>query len=184
MAGSLRDQLLGAGLVSKDQANRSKAKARKKANQMRKQKQAGKETETDQVELQRKNAIEAKKAKDQALNRERERVLQKKALQAQVRDILRRGKKNINKAPLLYNFVLGKVIKQVAVNAEQNDQLARGVLAIVVFDQSHHVVSRQTAERLLGLDSKLKVVMQSCDEELPEEDDPYADYQVPDDLNW
>ncbi|MDQ7073819.1 MAG: DUF2058 domain-containing protein [Gammaproteobacteria bacterium] len=184
MAGSLRDQLLGAGLVSKDQANRSKAKARKKAGQMRKQKQAGKETEVDQAAAQRTKAIEAKKAKDMALNRERELVKQKKALKAQVRDILRRGRKNRDKASLLYNFVLGKVIKTVAVNAEQNDQLARGVLAIVVFDDRHHVISRQTADRLLGLDSKLKVVMQSCDEELPEEDDPYADYQVPDDLNW
>jgi hypothetical protein len=88
---------------------------------------------------------------------------------------------------LAYNFTAGKKIKKIYVNDDIQDRLSRGKLAITSPEQDN----KNFAIIPLGVADKIRQRDQDCfiyiaENQSPEieEDDPYADYQIPDDLMW
>jgi len=69
------------------------------------------------------------------------------------------------------------------VTADQQRRLAQGRLAVVRQDTGFELVSPETAERILARDERL-VVLLNKPGDAGDENDAYADYQVPDDLMW
>lgn len=53
------------------------------------------------------------------------------------------------------------------------------------FDDVTYIVTSETAAKLATLDEKIILVQNDkVESDTPDEDDPYAGYEIPDDLMW
>ncbi len=82
-----------------------------------------------------------------------------------------------------YNFVDDKKVKRLSVNKLMREKLASGSLAIVRHGGGYEVIPREAALKIQERDPQ-RVVQLNIRTEEPDADDPYAAYQVPDDLMW
>jgi len=176
MAISLQDQLLKAGLANKQQAKKAKQQKKKE-----KKGQAPVDDGEQQAALEA--ARKAKLEKDRELNRLREAEQAQKAAVAEVRQLLKQHAIRLpERAETRYNFVHEKTIKSLWIDPSLLNQLARGQLLIAFFDDRYLVIPAEIGDRI---DLRLpNVVLPRPEPEQPAEDDPYADYRIPDDLMW
>jgi len=181
---SLQEQLLKAGLTTKQKTRQANADKRKK----NKQKRSGVQHEAtlqEQVkqDLAKKQAEKA--AKDAALNEEKKQQLADKEQQLRIKQILEHHQlKNIN-GEAEYNYTFNKLIKKLFVDDVTHKALVNGRLALCGWDEMSYVVTAETAAKLAELDESVILVQNDKVEcEQADEDDPYADYQIPDDLMW
>ncbi|KUM44258.1 DUF2058 domain-containing protein [Pseudomonas sp. EpS/L25] len=179
MSMSLRDQLLKAGLVNEKQAKQA-VKQKQKQNRMEHRGQAEKDRSQ---ELAVQQAQAEKLARDQELNRAQEDKKKRKAEQAQIKQLIETSRLPKLTTEDYYNFVDDKKVKRLSVNVMMRDKLSKGSLAIVRYEGRYEVVPRATAERIQERDPK-RVVLLNVQSGEPDPDDPYAAYQVPDDLMW
>jgi len=180
MAGSLHDQLLKAGLVDKKKAKKIEKDKKKQAKIQRKTK-----TEhVDETKLQVQQAREEKKQRDRELNEQRKAQEEKKATAAQIIQLVQVNRLSRAGAEVDYNFTDNKKIKKILVDNKMLDQLAKGRLAIVLCEGAYEVVPRPVADKIALRDPDCVIVCNEAGAQEPEEDDPYADFQIPDDLMW
>jgi hypothetical protein len=69
------------------------------------------------------------------------------------------------------------------VNNLMRDKLSRGSLAVVRHGGSYEVIPREAALKIQERDAQ-RIVLLNTQTEGPDADDPYAAYQIPDDLMW
>ena len=81
-----------------------------------------------------------------------------------------------------YNFTDGKSIKKVYVSSLVQQQLVKGVLAIVRLGDNYELVPAIVADKIKQRDESVVLSQQEASTEV--EDDLYADHQIPDDLMW
>lgn len=177
MSNALKEQLLKAGL-----ADAKKLKAVKKAKHQEKV-QAGKNKAlVNEASLLAEQARQQQVARDKELNQQKQAELQKKAVAAQVKQLINN---NTIKAhgDVAYNFTDGKLVKRLYVNNKLHDELSRGLLAIAKQDEQYYLVPAGVAEKIQQRQSDSIVVLNVKQQQV-DEDDPYADYQIPDDLMW
>ena len=179
MANSFGDQFLKAGLVNKARLN----EARKSKSKQQKQKQKQKIEVTDEAAEAARQAVAEKAARDRELNRQRKEAADRRAEQAQVRQLIEMNRVPRDDAELGYNFQDGEVIRRIFVTDEVRDKLARGLLAIARLDEGYEVIPAVLAEKIMLRDATCIVSVASRQQE-DGDDDPYADYKVPDDLMW
>lgn len=183
MSKSLQDQLLNAGLVSKDQANKSRSQKQKQKKQQRK----NKEEVTDETKLQAKAALDEKARKDRELNRQKQEAAEEKALRAQITQLIDINKIDRSEGTVDYKFAADGKVKKIYVTDEMVDFLSRGRIAIVKLNEAFELVPAGVAEKIAQRDESLIVLSNSSSADAnstDDEDDPYADYQIPDDLMW
>lgn len=179
MSMSLRDQLLKAGLVNEKQAKQA---GRQKQKQERLERKG--QVEKDDSQCQAAIQAQAEKiARDQELNRQQQEKAEKKARLAQIKQLI-----EVSRLPKLttddyYNFVDEKKVKRLSVNDLVRDKLSRGSLAIVRHGGGYEVIPREAALKIQERDPR-RVVLLNTPTEAPDPDDPYAAYQIPDDLMW
>ena len=202
--GSLQDQLLGAGLIKKQDANNIKT-AKKK--QVKKSKETNTELKNEAAEAAEKARLEEQQ-KSQALNAQRKQEAEEKAAQAQIRqmieinDIAKLDKKAPVDSELVYNFTDGSKIKTMLVSAENHKLITKGVVAIAKLESPHggnssadgeadyHLIPAVVARKIIERDSSSIALLNEfskTDDSASSEDDiddPYAGYEVPDDLMW
>jgi uncharacterized protein YaiL (DUF2058 family) len=179
MAISLKDQLLKAGLVDAK-------KARKAENEKKiadRQTAKGLNTEASTADLA-KQAQAAKAEHDKALNKQLQAEKDLKALAAQIRQLIENHRLERKKGEIAYQFTDQKKIKKLYVDATQQSQLIKGMLAIVRLGEAYELVPAVVAEKIASRDAAAIVLLNTRAEQLPEDDDPYADYKIPDDLMW
>jgi len=189
---SLRDQLLKSGVVSQKQAKKAEQEVKSKTHQQHKQKKKKKKSgqveaaDTESAAYLAAKAEEQEKARAIELNRQKQAEHRQKELQAQVRDLIESNHVNDSKAALTYHFTKkGKFVTKIPVNEEQRKQLINGQLAIATLEEdSYYLVSADIAEKILERMPEVVVCFNKADEKTADADDPYADYQVPDDLMW
>jgi hypothetical protein len=74
------------------------------------------------------------------------------------------------------------------VTADQQLALVKGRLALVRQDANYELIPPEIAEKVRVRDASLVMVMnqggEGGDSSAEEENDPYAEYKVPDDLMW
>ena len=76
-------------------------------------------------------------------------------------------------------------IKKLPLDAVTHKALVNGQLALCGLDDVTYIVTRETAEKLSELDKNIILVQnEKILDEVIDEDDPYADYQIPDDMMW
>jgi len=184
MNNSLREQLLKTGLVSKEQAKKAENQAKAKTHNQQKKKKTPKSVDTDSVAYRATKAREKEIKRAQELNRQKEAERQQKALQAQVCDFINQHHVNDPDASITYNFVENKSIKKTFVNAKQQQQLANGQLTIVRLDESYYLIPASMVVFLLERIPETVVYFNQDEPQTIVEDDPYKEYQIPDDLMW
>lgn len=194
MKGSLQDQLLGVGLIKKQEAKNIKT-AKKKAVKQSRVNNA--ELTNEAAELAEKARLEEQR-KSQELNAKRKRQTEQKAVQAQIRQIIEINsiKPANEKAPddseLTYNFTDNKKIKTIQVSPENHNLISRGIIAIAKLvtgdNDSYHLIPAEAARKINQRDSTSIVLLNAFSEresiDKDNADDPYASYQIPDDLMW
>ena len=179
MSLSLRDQLMKAGLVSEKQAKQA---GKQKQKQQRLEKKG--QVEVDDVIKQAALQAQAEKAaRDQELNEQQKEKAEQKARAAQIKQLIESSRLPKLQSDDYYNFVDEKKIKRIAVNTMLRDKLSRGSLAIVRHGGGYEMIPREAALRIQERDPR-RVILLNTPTEAPDADDPYAAYQVPDDLMW
>ena len=176
---SLQDQLLKAGLADEKKAKAIRSEKRKK----RKQQPKG-AVEVNEAETRARQAREEKAERDRQLNLERQRAAEKKAIQAQIRQLVETNRLDRSRGETSYQFVHDKKIKKLLVDDTMVDQLSRGRLAIVFVNDNYEIVAEGVARKIMERDESAVVVLHDRKQDDAGEDDPYAGYEIPDDLMW
>jgi len=180
---SLQDQLLKAGLIDVKKAKQAKKEKRKETNVARRSAEPVVDEVKQQIELTRAEKAE----RDRELNRQRNEELQQKAVAAQIKQLIEnhRQSKEAGQGDVEYNFTDGKVIKKIRVSAAVQQQIVRGQLAVVRLGEGYELVPRVVADKISLRDEKAVIVANTKASAVQEdEDDPYKDYVIPDDLMW
>ncbi len=176
---SLQEQLLQAGVVDKKKAQQLKKEKRKQARQQPKG-----EPQIDENRQQAKRALAEKAERDRATNREQQAAAEKKAIQAQVIQLIQMNRVARGGGEINYQFVDGKKIKKLLVTPRLQQQLSSGQLAIVRFKGGYELVPAAVAEKISQRSDNTIALLNTRSEASEAEEDPYAAYQIPDDLMW
>ena len=177
MSSSLREQLLKAGLVTEKQA-------RQAAQQQQRPPSRHKPAPTSEQKLAAERAQAAKAARDLELNRQRQKSAEAKARADQIKQLVEKNRlPKIVESEDRINFVAGKKVRFILVDAAMRDGIQRGTLFIVRYDGRSEVVPAAIAERIRECDERA-VVSLGASEKPADENDPYKDFVVPDDLKW
>ena len=181
MADSLQEQLRKAGLVNEKKLK--KAQRVKHAEEMERKTHGA--TSDDPI-FAAQSARAEKARRDKALNEERDRQANRKALAAQVRQLIVLNRQPRDKtADIPFNFKDGRAIKKLFVTKRHQDHLVNGQLAIVKLDEVYELVPTVVAQKIRARDPSTVIVCNDAREGPPTDtDDPYADYKIPDDLTW
>ncbi len=181
-AKSLQEQLLGAGLINKKKANKLKAETLQHKQKVKNGKAAPLDSSAQSEELKRQR--EMKIEKDRALNLEQQKKAQKKAVQGQIRQMIEQNRIRKDEGDIAYHFTDDKKVKQIYISQAMHDDLSRGRLAIVKLDETYELIAEPVALKISERDDSSILVCNNRTEETSDEDDPYADFQIPDDLMW
>jgi uncharacterized protein len=179
---SLQDQLLKAGLIDTKKVKQANKEKRKDTNVARRAPEPVVDEVKQQIELDRVEKVE----RDRELNRQRVLELEQKAIAAQIKQLIENHKqpKDAGRDAVEYNFTHGKLIKKIRVSALIREQIARGLLAVVNLGDAYELVPRIVADKMAQRDEKAVVVVNTKIATKENEDDPYKDYVIPDDLMW
>jgi uncharacterized protein YaiL (DUF2058 family) len=182
MSLSLRDQLLQAGLLSEKQAKQnSKQQYHQRRDQAKKP--ASAPPVVDEQKLAAQRALNEKIARDQELNRQTLAKADAKAKRAQVKQLIEQNRLPKPATDDFYNFIDGKKVRRIAVDAPLRARLGREEVRIVRNDGRYEFVVAAIAERIRERDPHA-VIMPKAAAAAPDENDPYKDFVVPDDLMW
>ena len=182
MAGSLQDQLLNAGLADAKKAKQLE-KAKRKDNRVARK--AG-VTLVDENKLAAQEALADKARRARELNEARNADAQRKAINAQIRQLIENHRILRAGGDIGFNFTDGKKVKKLYVTGMQQKQLSAGNLAIARLGDGYELVPAPVAHKIAERDSSRIIFCQeSGDSGLSaEEQDWYKDYDIPDDLMW
>ena len=181
---SLQDQLLKAGLTTKQKARQANSDKRKKGKQKRSGVQVG-ETLQEQVKQDLELAKKEKLARDIALNNEKKQALLAKEQQLRILQILQHHQVTNVNGEAEYNYTFNNKIKKLFVDAITHKALVNGRLALCGVEDTTYIVTTETAEKVASLDEKVILVQNTkVVDEVVSDDDPYAEFQIPDDLMW
>ncbi|WP_419708927.1 DUF2058 domain-containing protein [Pseudomonas sp. NFX224] len=180
MSISLRDQLLKAGLVNQKQAKQVSKDKQKQQRLAHK----GQIELDDSQQRAAQEAMAEKVKRDQELNRQQKEKAEAKARVAQIKQLIEATRLPKLTTEDYYNFVDDKKVKRLSVNALMRNKLSNGSLAIVHHGGGYEVIPREAALKIQERDPQRIVQMNVKTEEVSVEDDPYAAYQIPDDLMW
>ena len=128
--------------------------------------------------------LKKKQILDRELNKKREEQAKNKAVSAEINQLITQNKiKRNEECDIVYNFEHQKKIKRIYINQEMKQQIIDGKLGIARIEGCYELVPRVIAEKILQRNEKRIVLIEYEDKSL-DADDPYADFQVPDDLIW
>ncbi|MES9906047.1 MAG: DUF2058 domain-containing protein [Sedimenticola sp.] len=180
MGNSLQDQFLKMGLVDKAKSNKVTKEKRKKAKQSRK---GGGDDGTMDERARIAQEAREQAERDRRLNREQTAEAEKRAVKAQIRDLVESNLQPTEGGEEPYNFSDGSKLKRLYLPQRMHRQVVNGRLAIVRSKDGYGVIPAAAAEKIIQRDSSVVLVLN--DEQQGEEvDDEYADFKVPDDLIW
>ena len=181
-ANALQEQLLKAGLVKKSKV----AEVARAQNKARRHKGPSKRNEI-QLEAERVRAEKAER--DRALAAEQKAKARVAELGAQARQIIE-DKKVPRSGEIEYRFTADGAIRTVLVNEELRKMLASGALVIARLRERYELLPRLAADKVRERDASMIVLDHSKEKELAptvtnsEDDAYYAQFKVPDDLDW
>ncbi len=181
---SLQEQLLKAGLTTKQKARQANSVKRKQNKQKRSGVDHGISLQ-EQVQQDLVKDRSEKLAKDAALNQQKKQVLAVKEQLLRISQILEHHQlKNVS-GEIEYNYNFENKIKKLFVDTSTHNALVNGRLALCGWENKTYIVTTETATKLAELDAKVVLVQnERVTSAGVNDNDPYADYQIPDDLMW
>ncbi|WP_391091375.1 DUF2058 family protein [Vibrio sp. NH-UV-68] len=169
---TLQEQMLKAGLVNEKKLKKAKKGSKKSRVQAREVKAAVEESKRQQQEH------------DKALSNEQKEQRLNKEIQAQIKQLIEMNKLDQKAGDIKYNFTDGTLVKSLYVESLVRDQLAKGILSIARHEESYVVIPSIVAKKIAMRDDSVLIEQNALAEDIAAEDDPYADFVVPDDLMW
>jgi uncharacterized protein YaiL (DUF2058 family) len=181
MANSLQEQLLRAGLVDEKKLRQAR-QGNKQGKKQKPPKNARENQDPSEAELARRQQAE----RSRELNRQREEAAARKALEAQLRQIVEANRLNRREADVVYHFEHAGKVRRIHVTRDQQAALGRGQLGIVILAGGYELLPLEALDKVRERDPAAVILIDTRDEkpQPPDADDPYAAYQVPDDLMW
>ncbi len=181
---SLQDQLLKAGLVDKNKAKKISRDKQKQANLARKTGGKTIKEARDSAQLKQEKRV----ARDRELNLQKQMLSNQKAIAAQIRQLIDINKLDRDQGAFPYSFIYKNKVKNILVTESLKKQLTLGRLAIVTLlvdkDRKFEIVPAPVAKKIAQRNAGCIVQLNEKENTEENEDDPYADYQIPDDLTW
>lgn len=180
MALSLQEQLLKAGVADK--------KAAKKARSDKRKQQKAKQPASEEAKLAAQQAIEAKKAKDRELNEQQNAIKLERSIAAQVKQLITINRQPRKGGDIVLNFTDDGKIKRMYVTDALHKGVLTGKLAVVVLNDEYELVPIKVADKIAQRsESTVVYIAPASDAEQvtdEDQDDWYADFDIPDDLTW
>ena len=176
---SLQEQFLKAGLVDKNKVKLTNQDKNKQAKiERRTGTQSVNEARVAALDMQRKNAERARE-----LNARRDSAATQKAIMAQIAQMVNKNRQSKGAGDIAYNFTHDNKIERLYVSAAVQAHLIAGRLVIVCQGGSTELVPKIIADKIAERDASLVVRVNKTSTEI-DADDPYAAFQIPDDLMW
>jgi uncharacterized protein YaiL (DUF2058 family) len=185
---SLQEQLLKSGLVTTAQARTAKSEKHKQVQQQR----HNNVQVVDEGKRMIQQALAEKAERDKELNRLKQEQEEKKQIAAQVRQLIESHRIAIDENAVeeyddsqAYHFTDQNKVKKLFVPKAMRDQISNGKLAIVRLRKRYDVVSAEIAGKIRERDPASVIVWNEASiQTVQNNDDPYAQFQIPDDLIW
>ena len=176
---SLQEQFLKSGLVDKNKAKQANhEKTKQKQVERRTGAQTVDEVRLAALETQRKKAEQAREA-----NAQRDAAATQKAILAQIAQMVQKNRQGKGNGDIAYNFTHNNKIERIYVSGTVQAHLMAGRLVIVCQGGATELVPRVIADKIAERDAKLVVRVNKASTQV-DLDDPYAAFQIPDDLMW
>ncbi|MCE9918351.1 DUF2058 domain-containing protein [Obesumbacterium proteus] len=175
---TLQEQMLKAGLVSSKKMAKVQRTAKKSRVQAREAREAVEENKKAQLE------------RDKQLSEQQKQAALSKEYKAQVKQLIEMNRIDISKGDIGFNFTDNNLIKKLFVDKLTQSQLISGRLAIARLvvdgnsDAEYAIIPASVADKIAQRDADSIVLNSSLSQEELDEEDPYADFKVPDDLMW
>ena len=169
---TLQEQMLKAGLVNEKKLKKAKKGSKKSRVQAREVKAAVEENKRAQLERDKELSLQQK---EQRLSKE---------IRAQIKQLVEMNKIDIADGDIKYNFTDGTLVKSLYVTSLIRDQLIKGIVAIARYEETYAVIPSGVANKITMRDDNTVIEQKALEADIPAEDDPYADFVVPDDLMW
>ena len=181
MGNPFQDQLLKAGVVTKQQVKKAQSASKKK----KKEQRSKKEKVVDEGKLKTQQAAKEKAERDKALNQRKEEQAKQKALSVEIDQLITANLiKRDEACDIIYNFEHRKKVNRIYVNEDMKQRIIDGKLGIARIEGRYELVPKLIAERIQKRNEKRVVLFENTENKEIDEDDPYAEFQVPDDLMW
>ncbi|RUM92167.1 MAG: DUF2058 domain-containing protein [Thiomicrospira sp.] len=182
MAGSLFDQLKKSGLVDEKKAKKVKREKYQQSKQSKNKK--GQTTQTEATKLAA-EAAQKKAERDRQLNQERQQQQAQKAAKAELYQLIDSNRLKKVDGDIAYNFVDGTAVKTLNVTAEIHKRLVSDKIRIAKFKSGYALLPETVAEKVAQRDENVLIPIAKKDDSLSKEDEEYyAQFEVPDDLIW
>ncbi|MEJ4043688.1 DUF2058 domain-containing protein [Erwinia sp. SLM-02] len=175
---TLQEQMLKAGLVSSKKMEKVQRTAKKSRVQAREAREAVEENKKAQIE------------RDRQLSEQQKQAVLSKEYKAQVKQLIEMNRITLSRGDIGFNFTDGTLIKKIFVDKTTQAQLINGRLAIArlgvdnVGESTYAIIPAVVADKIAQRDADSIVLNSALSLEEQDEDDPYADFKVPDDLMW
>ena len=178
MGNSLQDQFLKVGLV--DKKKHAQTKKEKHA-----QKKSSSSDQKDEIASMAKQALAQKKQRDKQLNKKKIAQREAKEATAKARQLIETHKIPMETGDITYNFKHGKTIKKLNLTKNGVESLVQGRVGIVKIAGEYQLVPADIIYKIRELNPNFVVLLNTpSSKKGKNEDDPYAEYEVPDDLMW
>nr|WP_142013286.1 DUF2058 domain-containing protein [Serratia fonticola] len=175
---TLQEQMLKAGLVTSKKMAKVQRTAKKSRVQAREAREAVEENKKAQLE------------RDKQLSEQQKQAALSKEYKAQVKQLIEMNRIDLPKGDIGFNFTDNNLIKKILVDKPTQAQLISGRLAIARLIDEHKgeseyaIIPASVADKIAQRDANSIVLNSALSEEEQDEEDPYADFKVPDDLMW
>lgn len=175
---TLQEQMLKAGLVTSKKMAKVQRTAKKSRVQAREAREAVEENKKAQLE------------RDKQLSEQQKQAVLSKEYKAQVKQLIEMNRITVAKGNIEFNFTDSNLIKKVVVDKTTQAQLINGRLAIARLagnnkdEYEYAIIPASVADKIAQRDADSIVLNSALSQEEQDEDDPYADFKVPDDLMW
>ncbi|HYM35054.1 MAG TPA: DUF2058 domain-containing protein [Steroidobacteraceae bacterium] len=185
MSLSLREQLLAAGLVNKKQVEQAEKQKSQQEHKAKKDKSQTQSTPKPPVLTAAQRAEAAKVARDKELNRKKEEKAARRARAVAINQLVEQNRipRVADENPDFYNFVDGGKIHRIAIKGDTREKILGGELLVVRFRGFFALVPKDTAEKIRAIDPNA-VLEHKSETNTSDENDPYKNFVVPDDLKW
>ena len=182
MSNSIQDQLLKAGLADGKKAKKIAKDKRREVNRARHE-------GVDYVDENKEAAQQAlakKVARDRELNQKLNSKAQRKAINAQIKQLIALNKVAKGRGDVNFKFTDGKKVKSLYVTPVEHKQLSAGVLSIVKQGDQYEILPRPVADKIAERDKDRIIRCENSTETVLTEEEQgwYKDYEIPDDLMW
>lgn len=175
---TLQEQMLKAGLVTSKKMAKVQRTAKKSRVQAREAREAVEENKKAQLE------------RDKQLSEQQKQATLSKEYKAQVKQLIEMNRITVARGDINFNFTDNNVIKKMAVDKTTQTQLINGRLAIARLatnaagESEYAIIPAVVAEKIAQRDATSIVLHSALSQEVQDEDDPYSDFKIPDDLMW